>query len=480
MLLVTTNAGRELVTHASAQALRAGVRLGMTLAHARALLKEAPVVAPCEAENDEAGLRALARYVSRRWSPTVSADPPGGLLCEITGCEHLFGGERRLVRSLIRALASLGVTARTAIAPSVGAAWALARYSHQPHSAIDTGEERRAIAPLPVQALRLSPAVVESLREVGVERIGQLLALPRSALPARYGTEVLLRIDQALGDAFEPVLRIPDEERFSASMTLEGGTTRLESVQLALRATLTDLCGQLEQRELGLRRLTAVVTRLDAQDAELIVQVSRPTREVKHLWTLLCPKTERLNLGSGVEGITLRAELVVRMPHTQRTLDRGRSDSPVDEAGFAAMLDTIGNRIGAAQVKRAMLLQSYRPERAADFVEPAAVRAWDTARERSLGRPRPSRLLAEPFEIQVMAMSPDGPVLQISGLPDLAGRAGNRIITTSIGPERLGGEWWRRREATRDYFRVQDHDGSWLWIFRDVPSGAWFVHGMWA
>lgn len=144
------------------------------------------------------------------------------------------------------------------------------------------------------------------------------------------------------------------------------------------------------------------------------------------------------------------------------------------------MLDTIGNRIGAAQVKRAMLLQSYRPERAADFVEPAAVRAWDTARERSLGRPRPSRLLAEPFEIQVMAMSPDGPVLQISGLPDLAGRAGNRIITTSIGPERLGGEWWRRREATRDYFRVQDHDGSWLWIFRDVPSGAWFVHGMWA
>ncbi len=72
-----------------------------------------------------------------------------------------------------------------------------------------------------------------------------------------------------------------------------------------------------------------------------------------------------------------------------------------------------------------------------------------------------------------MALHPDGPVRRVRW----EGR--DHVILTSVGPERIGPEWWKGREATRDYFRVQDEGGRWLWLFREADGGRWFVHGEW-
>lgn len=476
VLLVSALGGREVVARSSPEARRAGACPGLTLAEARALVSHAPIVAPHMPEEDAAGLAALARYVSGRWSPTVSADQPDGLLCDIAGCEHLFGSERGLVRSLVHALAKLGFAARTAVARTVGAAWAMARFAESAHTTVRGGEEREALASLPVDGLRIPARIVESLREVGVETIAQVLSLPRSTLPARFGPDLLLRIDQALGVAFEPVSRVAEDEPIVASLDLPGGTTHIESIESAVYTTLVGVCRELERRESGLRRLRALFTRLDARDIEVVVQVSKPARSPEHLWLLVRPKIERLHLGYGVEHITLRAELVTRVSHEQALMNSARAGTSADDSVFAAMVDTIGNRIGVERVLCAVMTESYRPERAFGLVRYG--RGIAGGSRSVLDRPRPTRLLPQPEPIDVIALSPDGPVMQV--ITSLGSGAGRRVITCSIGPERLGGEWWRCREGARDYFRVQDDQGVWLWIFRDVCSGSWFIHGAWA
>lgn len=477
VLLVETKAQRQLVAHACAPSLRAGVRPGMSLAHARALLNtNSPVVANHEPHKDAAGLVALARWAIR-WSPVVSADPPDGLLIDITGCAHLFGGERALVDALRAALQRLRLTARCVVASTVGAAWGVARFGPRPCAIIEDGRECDALDTLTVHALRLDHVAVAGLAEIGVMRVGQLLALPRTHLPARYGAQVIRRIDQALGQEAERIARTMEAPDFRAALELPGGTTQHEAITSATRLVLADLARQLEQYESGLRQLDAHFARLDAQTLTITVQVSRPTRSAKHLWRLLAPKVERLHLGYGVEGIELTALRVTRIAHTQTTLIDDRANDRHDEQAFAQMLDTIASRIGHDRLCRAVLRESHRPERAAVMMPLHAPQPEARPADVPVtfaDRPRPSRLFETPEPANGIALSPDGPVMM------LAWRGRDHRIIQSIGPERVSGEWWRSREGGRDYFRVQDEGGRWLWAFRDGRTGAWFIHGEWA
>ena len=47
-----------------------------------------------------------------------------------------------------------------------------------------------------------------------------------------------------------------------------------------------------------------------------------------------------------------------------------------------------------------------------------------------------------------------------------------------IGPERIQTGWWRGESIARDYYRIEDHQGCQLWLFRDLTHGTWFVHGI--
>lgn len=476
MLIVETKAQRQLVAHACGASLKAGVRVGMTLTHARALVVSGnPLVAEHEPHKDVSGLHMLARWATR-WSPVVSADPPDGLLMDITGCGHLFGGDRGLATSLGAALTRLRLSARLAVAPTVGAAYATARYAPGRLTVIEPGGERAMLESLPIIALRLDVKAMESLAELGVVRVGQLLALPRVQLPSRYGAAVVRRIDQALGVEPEHIGREVDMPGFRASLELPGGTTQYEAIVSAIRLALSDLARQLERHESGLRQLDAVFSRLDAKTITITVQVSRPARSAKHLWRLLEPKVERLHLGFGIEGITLLAGRVARMAHRQAVLIEDRTGAMHDERASAETLDTIANRIGHDRLYRARLRESHRPERASVMVPVYTLKSDAAPHRASVAHthaPRPSCLYESPQPARVVALSPDGPVMMLT-----RDDQDHRIIT-SIGPERIGGEWWRSREASRDYFRVQDEAGRWLWIYRVNRSGAWFVHGEW-
>lgn len=452
----------------------AGVRSGMSVAHARALLARGRVhVQEHDQHADAQGLLALARWASKRWSPIVGVDPPDGLLMDITGCAHLFNGERGLLASVKAGVARLGLTPRAAIASTVGTAWALARFADTREALAHRGTERTALAHLPTAALRVEPETIEALAEVGIERVGQLMGLPRSQLPARYGMDLIRRIDQALGSAPEMVHGAGESAVIQASRDLPGGTTHLKTIELVVTMLLVEIAASLAGRESGLRRLDAVFDCLDSQSQHITIQVSRPTRDDRHLWSLLRPKVERMNMGFGVERVTLRVGGVTRLAHSQGSLAGESENARGRDSEFATLLDTLASRLGRANVLRTELVQSHRPERAfrlvpADEVSATAPVSWHPG-----AGPRPSRLFDPPRASEILALTPDGPVSRVRW------QGHEHAILTCIGPERLGPEWWKGHEPTRDYFRVQTDDGRWLWLFREACSERWFVHGEW-
>jgi protein ImuB len=507
---------RDAVARCCAFAAFAGVAPGMPLSEARALLPPAARVEPHRPDRDAAALEKLAVW-AQRFSPRVAVDRCGdlmpgwgdGLMLDVTGVEHLFGGERGLVKACRRAFARLGYEARVCAASTPGAAWGVARFARAGGALmarVEPGGERAALGGLPAAALRIAPEVVEALDEVGVTTCAEVLALPRHDLPSRFGEDLLLRIDQALGAAIEPLTFVRAPEPLALERALAGPTDRPETIGLVVCGLLESLCRLLGPREEGVRHADLTLHRSDLPPVGVGLLLGRPSRDPAHLWTVLRPRLERVNLGFGVERVSLLARRTQRLAHRQRTLAPGADDGAAREEAMDRALgelaDTLASRLGPDAVLRARLRETHAPEGVGvarpvvedDLDPPTAAAAPALA-----SADRPGVLLDPPEPAEVVALTPDGPVHA------LRWRGEERAVAVSVGPERIAMPWWceggRRGEwagRTRDYFKVRSGDGRWVWVFRvweDAPAEGsaaepgpagprrpvrWFVHGVWA
>ena len=496
ILLVRTIASRQIIAHACPVAVEAGVRAEMTLAHARALLPYADRIEPkvCEhdARRDRQGLTALARW-AMRYVPLVAVDGEDGLRADITGCARLYRGEDKLLETVMEQVAGLGLTVCAAIAPTFGAAWALARYGDARHRIVERRDQIPGVLDdLPIKGLRLDEETIEALEEIGIRTIGQVLDVPRAQLPARFSGELLLRIDQALGRAFEPIEPVRSREPVRVEWPFKGPVTNPEAIRLAAEQLLERLADQLLKREAGVRRLKLTLDRTRATPVRLELILSRASRDARHLGRLLWPRLEQVNLGHGVEAIELLAVESTRLPHRQRGhRSMGMESLPeesMDEAR-GRLIDTLAHRLGHERVLQVNRVEAHLPERALRYVSasdqdshcdpesravmPRGSRNRGT-RVRVTSLDRPTQLLERSEPVQVQAMTPDGPVMQVRW------RGGLHRVVQCTGPERLTSSWWREAAGGRDYFRVQVECGRVLWLYRDVRQGDWFLHGLWA
>lgn len=479
------------------------MQAGMTLAHARALLPDrggpspgggpaAPAVRiePFDPAADDAALESLARWCTRL-APVVAPDPPDGLLMDLSGCERYYRGRRGIVRHIARAIRRLGFHARLAMAPTFGCAWAMARFAPSRTGLVfvPDGCQREAIGPLPIRALRIDEAARQALGEVAVDRIDDLLRLPRSSLPSRFGDHLLLRIDQALGGAIEVITPVRPPDPVEAELLFDGPTTQHEALSLAAREVLDALAARLLERGRGTRRVDVRLIRSDLPPLVLELATSRPTCSAAHLWKLLRPRLERAQLGFGVEGVHARALRLARLRHQQAGLvmageNLGIHDDEPHRVRLGEMVDALASRLGEHRVLRPQLVESHIPERivrlAGALHEPGRAAACA-----AVNSARPSILLPRPEPAEVIALWPDGPPSWIRW------RGGEIRIARAAGPERINQEWWREPKASgrpgieasdrvhRDYFAVIGESGEALWLFRRSPGARWFVHGLW-
>lgn len=475
---MTTGGWRLAAVNARAAAL--GLASGALLADARARVP-ALVTRPAQPEKDRAALVKLAHWCTR-FSPYVAPWPESdeqggssGLTIDITGCDHLFGGEAAMLHAVIAAFSRLGFTARGSIAPSIGAAHALAKFGRQSESIVADGNIAAALAPLPVSALRISDKTTATLRHLGLKTIGHLLPLPRKPLAQRFGKRLNDRLDQALGRAGESFTPLLPHAPYRASTVLAEPISIQEHVLTLAGKLAHDLALVLERDGKGVRALRLTLFRVDGETTALSVRLARPSRDAAHIVKLFALKLDAIaedyDAGFGFEAARLDVTAADSMLPSQP--DLAADAERRSEEKLSLLIDHLGSRLGLENVLRAHPRDTHIPERA--MVMQPATRAADWSEDAPM---RPLLMLpcAEPAD--VTAMVPEGPPRQFRW------RGVRYQIANAEGPERIRAEWWRGSEgATRDYYTVEDEDGRRFWLYRDGPYGAearWFVHGVFA
>jgi protein ImuB len=485
--------GGDYLTAVDARAEKLGLAPGMSAADARAMqptlrLEEADPSA------DAALLEAIADW-HRRFTPLAAVDPPDGVLMDVSGAAHLFGGEAALLEEAERRLAMQGFTARAALAPGPALARALARFSRLRHVPAEASrEELEAIAAgLPIAALGLDASARDAMARAGLRSLGDLLSRPRAPLSARFGAEAIARLDAIAcrtRDPISPRFEAPD---FMAERRFPDGLTRVADIERTLLALARDLCVLLERHGVGARRLAASFYRVDGAVEHIETGTSRPLRDPELMALLLRERLsalaaeQGLDTGYGFDVLRLGAPRVERCDAPQADLGLAEGAPDGGAPDLADLVDKLGARLGLRRVLRLYPQATHIPEFAVAAI-PAS--SPPPAREETAAAPflrrnggppaRPLRLFERPEPIEAVALTPDGPPLRFRW------RRALHEVAAYEGPERIAPQWWSapKDALTRDYFYAEDRDGRLFWLFREGLFGRecahprWFVHGL--
>lgn len=303
LLVVAGKRDNELrLTAVDAQAAQLGLYPGKALADARAMVPNISVVRTNEAA-DLRLLKALADWCER-YTPLVALDFPQGLLLDITGVSHLFGGEASMLGEIRQAVVALGFTIRLALAGTAETARALAHYATD--MVVQPTGEAEAVALLPAEALQADAAVIHALNRAGLKTVGQVAGRSRHELAARFGGPFVSLLERTLGREGGPItprLPIPDlitEQRFVEPIVAQA---MIEETLLALAGSLASV---LEGRGQGARILEAGFFRADGQVRRIKIVTGEATRDPKRIGRLFRERLEQLDR-SAQSGLRLRS-----------------------------------------------------------------------------------------------------------------------------------------------------------------------------
>ncbi len=511
----------QVLNSLSEAASAAGLHHGQPLRDALAMCPDL-VTRLQNPQAEAAFLDVLTRWAGK-FSPWVSPMRPDGLVFDITGCTHLFGGEDNLLHQIETEAMDLGLSARLGLGDTQGAAWALARFAgmdagnHRSGDAIEQearatrsraakrrnwerggarpsmaqpvggqgriappGKAHTVLSALPVAALRLDPQVVQQLSRLGLRRIGDLIGQPRAALARRFGKGLVLRLDQALGAASEPISPTKPPPRYAVRLTLPDPIGLEDDLLAGIDKLLPALADRLEQDGKGARLVRLQAFRTDQTMQWIEAGLARPTHAPDRIRPLLAMKLGDLDAGYGIDMLRLEA---VRVEPIADRRPAGHLDAALaareklgTERQLEDLISRIGGRVGLDQITRRHPGNSHIPEKSAQTL----AAAWS---EPAKNWPKPATprplLLWQPEPVT----APETPH------PPAAFRWRRQDLTLALatGPERIAPEWWlddpNWRSGVRDYWQVSTHRGDKLWLYYahgGTMSSGWFCQGQFA
>ena len=428
------------------------------------------------------------------------------LLLDIAGLGHLFGSEAGLAHRVMAAFQRRSYYPSVAIASSIGAAWALARYGAFHRPALPRcqvwypEQESRQLGALPLEALRAPAEAVQSLQRLGLSRVAQLEQLPRNSLRSRFGPELLLRLEQLRGEAPETLAPYQPPASFNAVWVCDPPTSRRDNLEQALLRLTEHVASLLYRSDQGAIRLQCVIRRRDEPAIEMQVELFQPTCSGEHLYDLLRMQLEQTQMSGAATRIELNAALAAPLKVRQEELFQDGSRQRTRQ--FSMLLNRLSVRLGGQCVLQPRRTADPQPERScvleaahsgvrARRKRKASGKARQQDREidspeinsseRGLPRGqrqrlgaahRPLTLYEPPRRIETTAVIPDGPPIRFEDRRRL------HRVAKHWGPERIETGWWRGPSVRRDYYRVETEEGRRYWLFRELSEDRWFLHGV--
>jgi protein ImuB len=528
LALVAPGPGGPRIVTLNRAARQGGLRVGDLVSNARSKVLD---LTTCEADPaaDAEALRRLALWC-QRYSPIVAAwneaSGADGLFIDIAGSAHLFGGEAALIADLNRRLTAFGLFPRLAIADTAGAAWAMSHHGNAERAIVPSGQEARSLGPLPLAALRLPGETLSLLGRLGFRRIGELIDAPRAPFAARFEA-LLLRLDQALGHAPEPLISVVPPPVYCAQAAFLEPIVSQEHILEAAAQLLHGIVVNLARDAAGARSVRLLLFRVDGRVQSVKIGLAAPSRDAGHIARLIALRIARvadaLDAEFGFEAAAVH--VLVAEPLSDLQIRLTMAEAAASPEALAQLIDRLQQRLGSAAIRQLHPHQSHIPERAVR-ARPPSPRASPAAPqtpiargegrdegqghtlasafaaaphpnplpasgERGSGRRtwrwtaeapsalRPLLLLPRPELAEVVALIPEGPPRQFRW------RGVRHQVSETEGPERIAPEWWRRLpgDVERDYYVVENREGRRFWLYRAGRYGQgelpqWFVHGV--
>tara|TARA_B100001175_G_C19496854_1_gene635820 strand:- start:4 stop:1650 length:1647 start_codon:yes stop_codon:yes gene_type:complete len=466
-------------------------------------------------DEDQRFLNLLARWLEK-YSPWIRQELPDGILIDITGCSHLFGGEEEIIKKQKEDFSSFSLTVQIGIADTVGAAWALSRYLENDLENFYTGdvinqearatraktpkqlhkskifslESRKnrldlfnyAIAPagktreyiidLPLEALRLPSDKVTFLRKLGLKFVRDLIEVPRAALARRLGRDVIDRLNQILGFEPEPVSPERPINRFSVRLTLPEPIGLENDFILALKKLVPALCKKLKDAGFGARKIQLQVFRSDNTTQSIYLFLTQPSFDIEEIRSLLSMKISNITADYGIDLIRLDVKVYEPVYETQYVKEFDNDRKKI-KTNFEYFLNRVSLRLGADSITCWHPANSHIPEKA--FTTLSAM--WSQPSydwvPKNISRPN-IFFNTEPIETKGNFLFPNEFKWR--------GRWFDSIF--AVGPERISPEWWlddpNWMTGVRDYWKVDTKTGERLWLYYaygGVKTGGWFCQG---
>jgi len=409
----------------------------------------------------QAALTTLALW-AMQWSSQVSqhAATDGGatLWLEIGASRRLLGDHARLRNRVAAGLAPLGYTHRLGVAPTPQGATLLAR-AGLATSALSHAQLRQLLEPLPLRLLALPDEQLAALHDAGLRCVGELLALPAASIAQRFGPEASLYLQRLRGTAPEPLHCVQAPAQFDRRCEFPDAITDATALLFPLQRLLAGLQGYLRARDRAVQRYTLRLEHQRGMVTRLAIGLARPSRDAAQLLALARERFAATVLAAPVHGLGVEAHELLHPLLLQGDLF---SRAAQQSEQLQQVLDRLAARLGASAVQALSSADEHRPERAwhmysAQLATPtvAAVGPASTQQGTSVVPDRPCWLLPEPRRI-------DAPQELLAG------------------PERIESGWWDGADMARDYYLARGAHGAQLWVFQDLRSGGWHVHGIWA
>ena len=443
------------------EATRQGLHQGMSHSDARAFCPSLQT-APVDLLQEQRFLETLRRWATR-YCPWVGIEGRDGLVLDISGSVHLFGDEEDMLSDMRARLMRAGLSVQIGLANTRGAAWALAHYGEGIAPASDM---LSALQNLPIAALRLDEKTSTALVRLGLRKVGELAAAPRAPLTRRFGPDVVMRLDQALGQQPEEIMPLAEAPHYGVRITLPEPIGLISDVMAGTQRLLIQLCAKLKAQDMGARVLTITLRRVDQENQDVELRLARPLHDPHRILPLFERGLAEVDAGFGIDQLRLEATQVMPLPSQQIT------HAPQRHMGHKGQLEDlitrIGTRIGLENIQRFLPADSHIPERSfviapAAYSEPAS--SWVCL------NPRPLCL----FPPEAIAANGPQPPTRFRW------RRMSLITGRATGPERIAPEWWLEddnwRSGLRDYWRVETTQGRRLWLFYTPQNPGWYVQG---
>lgn len=500
-------------------ARRMGVRCNIAIAQAAELASSAaakPITAEHDPIADSIVLERIATALQNRISPLVAIESlgkrlwagqvllePDTLLCDLSGVTHLFNDEAGILAETHRCLAEFDVVGKLAIADNAAAAWAHAHYNERDDFISTDGTED--LHCLSVNALRIETEIKYTLNRLGIETIGALLRLPRGGLARRLGDGIVNRIVETLGEIEVPLEFHHAERQHRASHELEYPTDDLEIVADRVGRLTETIVASLAAVQRGALRLVCRLDLVDRPSLTTQVGLFAPTLDSKHLHQLIHSSVESTKVAAPITRITLAVLQSGPLRTQQNSLfaadETGLDDDSVSDRSLARLVDTLSGRLGRDAVLGIRLSDNPLPEKAyrsyslTDHRTRKALKRLPSKRRgrRSpnyaanfhVPRPhdarrRPMKLLRTPIRITSVGLSGSGDGCRTQTLPAFRFEGQLHRVAYFWGPERIETGWWDGPTIRRDYYRIETETGYLWWVYRDLRTDEWFLHGRFA